>query len=45
VKVTTVSYAKARAELLYDPEMTTVAQMAEALAKFNYKAYPLKASN
>jgi|TARA_B100000315_G_scaffold90377_1_gene83073 copper chaperone CopZ len=45
VRVKNVSYAKAQAEVLYDPQKATVAQMAGALAKFKYKAYPLKASN
>ncbi len=44
VRVKSVSFAKAQAELLYDPQKATVAQMAKALGKFNYKAYPLKAS-
>jgi copper chaperone CopZ len=44
VKVQSVSYAKSQAKLLFDPKRTTVAQMAEALGKFNYRAYPLKSS-
>lgn len=41
VKVQSVSYAKSRADVLYDPKMATVAQMTEALSKYGYKAYAM----
>lgn len=44
VKVQGVSFAKAQADLLYDPKKATIAQMASALDKYGYKIYPLGGS-
>jgi copper chaperone CopZ len=44
VKVQGVSFAKARADLLYDLQKLTIAQMAGALDKYGYKIYPLGGS-
>jgi copper chaperone CopZ len=41
VKVQNVSYAKSRADVLYDPKKATIAQMAGALGKYGYKAYAM----
>ncbi len=44
MKVQGVSFAKAQADLLYDPQKVTIAQMAAALSKYNYKVYALGGS-
>jgi copper chaperone CopZ len=41
VKVQSVSFAKSRADILYDPKKATVAQMAKALSKYGYKTYAM----
>jgi copper chaperone CopZ len=41
VKVQSVSFAKSRADVLYDPKKATVAQMAKALSKYGYKTYAM----
>lgn len=41
MKVLSVSYAKKQADLLYDPKQATPAQMAQALTRYRYVAYPL----
>ncbi len=41
VSVRSVSFAKSRADVVYDPKKATVAQMAEALSQYGYRAFPL----
>ncbi len=41
VMVTGVSYFKGRANVLYDPEQVTVAEMATALSRYGYRCSPI----
>ena len=42
VTVLSVSFAKSRAEVLYDPAKVTIDQMKEALGRYGYQARPLE---